>query len=535
MNRSLATEDEVLRGAQIRKFLILHKELDPDDEEITRTRKVRRGYIAEKYAPLIEALYGDRDRVTVEARVTDEDGRTGTIRADVAIRECPSRRRRPPAPCWRSTASASASERFSPSTASASRSRGARSPPSSPFDWVVRASARGSPAPSARSSRRRRSGARPPVPTEQASCNDDWSDRCRARVRRKCLGRCASIASRASCTRPTHRRTGSSPSRSSVPRTPTTFTLRSSSAASSAISITPRGAGTSFTGQCVGEGLNVDCSLLDAIEWIDDRAQDRARAAGGAMVDAQRTGREGRSALRPRSRHAPAMHGRRDDRDELRRHALDRLRRDGRSRARDRRRPRRRTIGSRSKRTAACRPTSRTRLDAVRDRATPLLGPAFSTLARRGGGYQLEHLCTDHPHMAKFLAGSEGTLALMTAVEVTLDRLPSHRVLAVVAFDDLHAAIATVPALVATRPCAVEVVSKSMIDIARGDAFHAKAVADDRSRRPARCCSSSTTGGRPTRREPASPRMDRVLAGAPACGRATGSSTRRAGAHVGGA
>ena len=91
MNRSLATEDEVLRGAQIRKFLILHKELDPDDEEITRTRKVRRGFIAQKYAPLIEALYGDRDRVAVEAQVTYEDGRTGTIRADVAIRECPAR------------------------------------------------------------------------------------------------------------------------------------------------------------------------------------------------------------------------------------------------------------------------------------------------------------------------------------------------------------------------------------------------------------------------------------------------------------
>jgi long-chain acyl-CoA synthetase len=85
VNRSLL-EDEVLRGAQIRKFLILHKELDPDDEEITRTRKVRRGYIAQKYAALIEALYGERDRVAVEAQVTYEDGRTGTIRADVAIR-----------------------------------------------------------------------------------------------------------------------------------------------------------------------------------------------------------------------------------------------------------------------------------------------------------------------------------------------------------------------------------------------------------------------------------------------------------------
>jgi long-chain acyl-CoA synthetase len=86
VNASLL-EDDVLRHAQIRKFLILHKELDPDDEEITRTRKVRRGYIAQKYAPLIEALYGARDHVEVEARVTYEDGRTGTVRADVRICE----------------------------------------------------------------------------------------------------------------------------------------------------------------------------------------------------------------------------------------------------------------------------------------------------------------------------------------------------------------------------------------------------------------------------------------------------------------
>jgi long-chain acyl-CoA synthetase len=91
VNRSLAVEDEVLRGAQIRKFLILHKELDPDDEEITRTRKVRRGYIAQKYAALIEALYGDRDHVSVDAQVTYEDGRTGTARANVTIRELTTR------------------------------------------------------------------------------------------------------------------------------------------------------------------------------------------------------------------------------------------------------------------------------------------------------------------------------------------------------------------------------------------------------------------------------------------------------------
>jgi long-chain acyl-CoA synthetase len=88
VNASLL-EDEVLRGAQIRKFLILHKELDPDDEEITRTRKVRRGHVAQKYAALIEALYGSAERVAVEARVTYEDGRTGIVRADVAIRELP--------------------------------------------------------------------------------------------------------------------------------------------------------------------------------------------------------------------------------------------------------------------------------------------------------------------------------------------------------------------------------------------------------------------------------------------------------------
>jgi long-chain acyl-CoA synthetase len=86
VNRSLQEED-VLRPAQIRRFLILHKELDPDDEEITRTRKVRRGYIAQKYAALIEALYSDHDHVQVEARVTYEDGRTGTVRADLRLRD----------------------------------------------------------------------------------------------------------------------------------------------------------------------------------------------------------------------------------------------------------------------------------------------------------------------------------------------------------------------------------------------------------------------------------------------------------------
>ncbi len=84
VNRSLLGEAE-LSGAQIRRFLLLHKELDADDQEITRTRKVRRGFVAEKYATLIEALYSESDVVKVEAQVTYEDGRTATVRADVRI------------------------------------------------------------------------------------------------------------------------------------------------------------------------------------------------------------------------------------------------------------------------------------------------------------------------------------------------------------------------------------------------------------------------------------------------------------------
>ena len=84
VNAGLA-EDGELAGAQIRKFLLLHKELDADDQEITRTRKVRRGFIAQKYAALIEGLYSGVAHVNVESQVTYEDGRVGTVRADVRI------------------------------------------------------------------------------------------------------------------------------------------------------------------------------------------------------------------------------------------------------------------------------------------------------------------------------------------------------------------------------------------------------------------------------------------------------------------
>ena len=76
----------VLADSQIHRFLILHKELDPDDDELTRTRKVRRGFVAEKYAVLIDALYSGRDSQFIETAVKFEDGRQGKVAADLAIR-----------------------------------------------------------------------------------------------------------------------------------------------------------------------------------------------------------------------------------------------------------------------------------------------------------------------------------------------------------------------------------------------------------------------------------------------------------------
>ena len=86
VNADLSREPEIA-NSQIHRFLLLHKELDADDEELTRTRKVRRRFIAEKYAPLVEALYAGRQAVHVEAQVKYEDGRSGTFSADLKIRD----------------------------------------------------------------------------------------------------------------------------------------------------------------------------------------------------------------------------------------------------------------------------------------------------------------------------------------------------------------------------------------------------------------------------------------------------------------
>lgn len=84
VNADLAA-DTMLAGSQISRFLILHKELDADDGELTRTRKVRRGYIGERYQVLVDALYGGKAEQYIETQVKFEDGRTGMVSATLKI------------------------------------------------------------------------------------------------------------------------------------------------------------------------------------------------------------------------------------------------------------------------------------------------------------------------------------------------------------------------------------------------------------------------------------------------------------------
>ncbi|KPF58329.1 long-chain fatty acid--CoA ligase [beta proteobacterium AAP51] len=84
VNADLAA-DALLAGSQISRFLVLHKELDADDGELTRTRKVRRGYIGEKYQPLVDALYAGKAEQFIETAVKFEDGRTGKVSATLPI------------------------------------------------------------------------------------------------------------------------------------------------------------------------------------------------------------------------------------------------------------------------------------------------------------------------------------------------------------------------------------------------------------------------------------------------------------------
>jgi len=86
VNAELAGEAGVAES-QISRFLILHKELDPDDDELTRTRKVRRGFVAEKYGVLVDALFGGKKMEHIKTLVRFEDGRTNMVAADLVIED----------------------------------------------------------------------------------------------------------------------------------------------------------------------------------------------------------------------------------------------------------------------------------------------------------------------------------------------------------------------------------------------------------------------------------------------------------------
>ncbi|MDR2333331.1 MAG: AMP-binding protein [Burkholderiaceae bacterium] len=84
VNKDLAGEPG-MADTQIARFIVLHKELDPDDDELTRTRKVRRNFIADKYGVLVDALYGGKTEQYVETQVKFEDGRKGSVSATLKI------------------------------------------------------------------------------------------------------------------------------------------------------------------------------------------------------------------------------------------------------------------------------------------------------------------------------------------------------------------------------------------------------------------------------------------------------------------
>jgi long-chain acyl-CoA synthetase len=76
---------ELPRAAKIARFVLLHKELDPDDEELTRTRKVRRRFVEDRYADLITGLYGESAEIVVESEVRYQTGKSTVMRVPLRV------------------------------------------------------------------------------------------------------------------------------------------------------------------------------------------------------------------------------------------------------------------------------------------------------------------------------------------------------------------------------------------------------------------------------------------------------------------
>ena len=86
VNQDLS-QDSRLGNSQIRRFLILHKELDADDGELTRTRKVRRKFVLQRYEQLVDGLYGDRETLAIEADIRYKDGTAYRMKTRVRIKQ----------------------------------------------------------------------------------------------------------------------------------------------------------------------------------------------------------------------------------------------------------------------------------------------------------------------------------------------------------------------------------------------------------------------------------------------------------------
>jgi long-chain acyl-CoA synthetase len=87
VKKEIDTVNETLpSAARIRKFVLLYKELDADDEELTRTRKVRRAFVEERYRKIVSALYGDEERIAIDTTIKFQDGKTARIQANLSVR-----------------------------------------------------------------------------------------------------------------------------------------------------------------------------------------------------------------------------------------------------------------------------------------------------------------------------------------------------------------------------------------------------------------------------------------------------------------
>ncbi|NIS63424.1 MAG: long-chain fatty acid--CoA ligase, partial [Proteobacteria bacterium] len=76
-------------AAKVRKFVNLYKELDADDEELTRTRKIRRAFVEKRYKDIVDTLYSEANTVHMDTTITYEDGRVSHIKTDLKIQEVP--------------------------------------------------------------------------------------------------------------------------------------------------------------------------------------------------------------------------------------------------------------------------------------------------------------------------------------------------------------------------------------------------------------------------------------------------------------